>query len=161
MDPLCRPQPGHPVCVTRPHQTINQRLDHAGKDMANGTVHTVHGAAKTVVNAPLIAADGLAAVAVLSGGGVILAAEGLAAGVAATSGVVVGLGVDAIELSGKAAQALGNASESLGNAAVQMQQSSNDLLLTTSARISRLCRKGWAAIKMSFDSGVQAVSPSQ
>ena len=106
--------------------------------------------------AALLVAFGLAGC-----GSLVLATEGLASGVAATTGVIVGLGVDAIELTGKGVKALGNAVESVGNAAEQMRKGSDDLLMITAFTMTRLARKGLHSIHRSFDAGVDAVSPKQ
>src|SRR5207253_9233337 len=120
MDPLSRTQGTHPpITKPKPHPTIGQRLDRATDNIANGAGHTARGAAKTAINAPIVAGEGLATIAVVSGGSLVLATEAIASGVAATTGVVVGLGVDFIELTGKAVKALGNAAESACNAAEQ------------------------------------------
>ena len=162
MDPLSRTQGTHPpVTKPRPHPAIGQRLDRATNNMSEGVYHTAMGAAKTAINTPIIAADGLATVAVVSGGSLILATEGLASGMAAASGVIVGLGVDALELTGKGVMALGNASEKLGDATVQMRKNSDDLLMITAYTMTRLARRGMQAIHRSFDAGVDAVSPKQ
>lgn len=162
MDPLSRSQGTHPpITKPKPHPTIGQRLDKATDNIAGGAAHTARGAAKTAVNAPLIAGEGLATVAVISGGSLVLAGEGIASGVAATTGVIVGLGVDAFELTGKGVKALGNAVESVGNAAENLRKGSDDLLMITAYTMTKLARKGLQSIHRSFDAGVDAVSPKQ
>jgi len=150
-----------PIQAQSTGSKLANRLHKAGSDLAEGTAKTAHGAAKTLVNAPLAAGEVAASAVVATTGGVVLASEAVGAGGAAAAGAAIGLGVDGVELSGKAAKAVGNASEAVGDATIRARQGSESLLGKTAATMSALVSKGFDTISKAFGAGVDAVSPSK
>lgn len=144
-----------------PVKAIPGRLRVAGEDIATGAGKAVHGIIKTGANAPLIAAEGVATAVVGTIGLTVYGYETIARAPAFVAGVVVGLGVDAVEAVGKGAQVLGEAAESLGDGAARLREGSDALLTRTTQRILELTRRGYDIMKSSFGAGVDAVSPKQ